>query len=128
MITGGRQMGYFGSEGRQLARLRKLMPDPEIEIHPSTAAEAGILAGGDWVWIETPEAQGEKVRFRAKVTTDIDPRVVHAPHGWWFPERPGPEHGCFDSNVNVVLSLGPPREPILGSVAARGTLCRIVPA
>jgi len=21
--------------------------------------------------------------------------------GWWFPELPGPEHGCFDSNVNV---------------------------
>jgi hypothetical protein len=72
--------------------------------------------------------QGERVRFRATLTTDIDARVVHAAHGWWFPERPAPEHGCFDSNINVVLGFDSPWEPICGSVPTRGTLCRISPA
>ena len=36
---------------------------------------------------------------------DIDPRVVHVEHGWWFPELPGEDpslHGVFESNANVI--------------------------
>ncbi len=124
LITGGRSIAHFNTEGRQIPGLRKLVPDPLIDIHPDTAREAGI-AEGDWIWLETPQVRGERVRLRAKLTTDVHPGVVHAPHGWWFPEKPGPEHGCFDSNVNVVLTGDPPREPICGSVRTRGTLCRI---
>ena len=127
LITGGRNVAYFNTEGRQISRLRKLVPDPVIEIHPVTAGEAGIKEG-DWVWVETPQVKGERVRFKAKLTTDIDERVVHAPHGWWFPEKPAPEHGCFDSNINVVLTGDPPREPICGSIRSRGTLCKIYKA
>ena len=36
-----------------------------------------------------------------------------------------PEHDCFESNINVVMSADPPREEICGSVPTRGTLCRI---
>lgn len=117
-------MAYFHSEGRQISQLRKLAPDPEVEIHPDTAREANIK-DGDWVWIETPKVKGERVRFKAKLTSHIHPRVVHAAHGWWFPEKPAPGHGCFDSNINVVMSADPPREEICGSVPTRGTLCRI---
>jgi len=124
LISGGRYVGYFHSEGRQIPMLRKLAPDPEIEIHPATAERLAIKSG-DWVWIETPRAKGEKVKLKAKVTTNIDPRVVHAAHAWWFPEKLPPEHGCFDSNINVVLSDNPPRDPICGSIPTRGTLCRI---
>ncbi len=124
LITGGRYIGYFHSEGRQIQQLRKLVPDPEIEIHPDTAGQMNIN-NGDWIWIETPRARGERVKLRAKLTASIDRRVVHAAHGWWFPEKPAPEHGCFDSNVNVVLSFDPPWEPICGSIPTRGTLCRV---
>lgn len=124
LITGGRNMAYFHSEGRQLPKLRRLVPDPEVEIHPDTAKEAGIK-DGDWIWIETPRVRGKRVTLKAKLTESIHPRVVHAVHGWWFPEKPAPEHGCFDSNINVVLSGDPPREEICGSVPTRGTLCRI---
>ena len=117
-------MVYFNTEGRQIPRLRKLTPDPEVEIHPDTAYRLGIT-NKDWVWIETPQVKGERVRFKAKLTTAIHPKVVHAVHGWWFPEKPPPEHGCFDSNINVVLSGDPPREKICGSVRTRGTLCKI---
>lgn len=124
LITGGRHIEYFHSEGRQIPRLRKRVPDPLVEIHPDTA-KAGMIEDGDWVWIETPRVKGKRVRFKAKLTTDVVPRVVHARHAWWFPEKPAPEHGCFDSNINVVLSGDPPRDPICGSVPTRGTLCRI---
>jgi anaerobic selenocysteine-containing dehydrogenase len=126
LITGGRHIGYFASEGRQIPDLRKLVPDPQIQIHPSTAKENGI-SGGDWVWVETPKVKGERAKFRAKLTKDVDPRVVHADYGWWFPEKPGPEHGCFESNIGAVLSDDPPKDPICGSVPLRGTLCRIYP-
>jgi anaerobic selenocysteine-containing dehydrogenase len=124
LISGGRNVAYFNSEGRQIPQLRKQAPDPVVEIHPDTAREAGI-AEEDWVWIETPQVRGERVRFKAKLTTDVHPTVVHAIQGWWFPEKPGPEHGCFDSNINVVMTGDPPREPICGSIRTRGTLCRV---
>jgi thiosulfate reductase/polysulfide reductase chain A len=124
LITGGRNIAQFNTEGRQIASLRKLRPDPLLDIHPETAEKMGIT-DGEWVWLETPQVKGERITLKAKLTTDVHPQVVHAPHGWWFPEKPGPEHGCFDSNINVVLSGDPPREPICGSVRTRGTLCRV---
>ena len=126
LITGARKIGYFTTEGRQIPRLRKLVPDPQLEIHPSTAKKKGIAADS-WVWVETPQVRGERVKLKAKLTTGIDSRVVHADYGWWFPENTEPEHGCFDSNISVVLRDGPPRDPICGSVPLRGTLCRIYP-
>ncbi len=124
LITGGRTIEYYHSSGRQIGPLRRRRPTPEIEVHPDTARRADLLEG-DWVWVETPQIPGERVRFKVKVTAHIHPDVVHAQHGWWFPERPGPDHGCFESNIDVVLSDDPPREPICGSVPTRGTLCRI---
>jgi anaerobic selenocysteine-containing dehydrogenase len=124
LITGARQIEYMTSEGRQVPALRDQRPDPEIDVHPRTAAGLG-LADGDWVWLETPRKPGAKVKLKARLTEDVDPRVVSAAYGWWFPERSGPEHGCFDSNVNAVLDMGPPWEKICGSVPLRGTLCRL---
>jgi anaerobic selenocysteine-containing dehydrogenase len=124
LITGGRTIEYYHSSGRQIKPLRKRMPYPEIEVHPETAQRENVDEG-DWVWVETPQIKGERVRFKVKITSDLDPKVVHAQHGWWFPEKPAPDHGCFESNIDVVLSDDPPREKICGSVAIRGTLCRI---
>ena len=124
LITGGRTIEYYHSSGRQIKPLRDRRPDPEIEVHPETAVREG-LKEGDWVWVETPQIKGERARFKVRFFEGIDPRVVHVPHGWWFPERPEPDHGCFESNIAVVLSDDPPREPICGSVRMRGTLCRI---
>ena len=124
LITGGRHIAYFHSEGRQIPSLRKLAPDPEIEIHPDTAKGLNI-DNGNWVWLETPQVRGERVRFKARLTSHIHPEIVHVPHGWWFPEKPAPEHGCFDSNINVVMSGDSPREEICASVPTRGTLCKV---
>ncbi|MBW1943822.1 MAG: molybdopterin-dependent oxidoreductase [Deltaproteobacteria bacterium] len=124
LYTGSRHIEYFHSEGRQIKTLRDRVPDPLLEIHPETA-ERENMKDGDWVWIETPQVKGERVKFRVKVTDTIHPKMVHTRHGWWFPERPAPERGCFDSNINVVMTDDPPREDICGSVRTRGTLCKI---
>jgi anaerobic selenocysteine-containing dehydrogenase len=124
LITGGRTIEYYHSSGRQIKPLRKRLPDPEIEVHPD-AAQRENIEEGDWVWVETPQVKGERVKLKVKFAPGLDPRVVHAHHGWWFPENPAPDHGCFESNIDVVLSDDPPREKICGSVPTRGTLCKI---
>jgi anaerobic selenocysteine-containing dehydrogenase len=106
LITGGRIREFFHSEWRQVASLRNRRPDPVVQLHPDTAAELGI-GDGDWVWIETIRG---RVRQKAELFDGINPGVVHAEHGWWFPELPGEEpwlHGVWESNINVVMNDDP---------------------
>jgi len=106
LITGGRFLPYFHSEHRQMESVRKLHPDPLVQIHPETAKGLG-LEDGDWVWIKTLRGT---VKMKCTYFEGIDPRVVHAEHGWWFPEQPAEEpwlHGVFQSNVNVLTEDDP---------------------
>jgi anaerobic selenocysteine-containing dehydrogenase len=121
LTTGAKSPYFFHSEGRQLPSLRKLQPDPQLEIHPQTAVSLGIK-DGEWVWVET---QRGRVKMRAKLTDGIHPKVVSAPHAWWFPEMPGPEHGCFESNINMLVSDEPPYDPCFGTVTFNSLLCRV---
>ncbi|MBW1862333.1 MAG: molybdopterin-dependent oxidoreductase [Deltaproteobacteria bacterium] len=105
LITGPRVMGFFHSEHRQIPSLRRMNPDPLTEIHPETAESLGIT-DGDWIYIESGYG---RCKQRAKVTDIIHPRIVSAQHGWWFPEKPGPEPGLFgvwESNINLLLPSG----------------------
>lgn len=104
LTTGGRQYASFHSEHRQIPRLRALHPDPCFEIHPEAAEKYGI-EDGQWCWIESPKG---KTKLKAVVTEIVDPRVVQADHGWWFPETDAEDHGdgCFEtyrSNINMCL-------------------------
>ncbi len=121
MTTGARTEGYFHSEGRQIKSLRKRNPDPLLEIHPDTAKNLGI-ADGDWVWVEGP--RGGKIRLKARLTDGIQPAVVSAPHGWWFPEKGPPEYGFKESNVNL-LTAGMAHDPHTGSESWRSFLCKV---
>lgn len=51
LTTGARRYTSFHSEHRQIKTLRKLTPEPFVEIHPKTAEEHGIKEG-DWVIVE----------------------------------------------------------------------------
>ena len=124
LITGSRYLEYYHSMGRQIPSLRSRVPEPEIEMHPEAASKLH-LNEGDWAWIETPQIRGKRVKYRVKLNPDLNPRVVHAAHAWWFPEKPGPEHGCFESNISVLLSGDYSMEPVCGSVPLRGTLCKV---
>ena len=105
LTTGARRWGLFHSEHRQIPEMRQLHPDPEVIIHPDTARKYGIK-DGDWVWIENNYG---KCRQRAKLYPGQHPKVVNAAHGWWYPEKPGPEpslFGVLDVNVNQLLKPG----------------------
>jgi anaerobic selenocysteine-containing dehydrogenase len=121
LTTGGRISQFFNSEHRQIENLRKAHRYPIVEVHPETAARFGIAAG-DWVWIETRRG---RMRQKAKLTTGIDPRVIHAEHGWWYPEEPGPDYGVWTSNVNLLTDNQPPYDPAMGTYQLRALLCRI---
>ncbi|MCC7166665.1 MAG: molybdopterin-dependent oxidoreductase [Rhodospirillales bacterium] len=121
LTTGGRIPFYFNSEHRQIAKLRRAYRDPKAEIHPDTAKRFGI-GEGDWMWIETKRG---KIKQRAKLSDGIDPRVINAEHGWWFPDQPGPDYGVWDSNANVLTDNQPPYDPAMGTYQLRALLCRV---
>ena len=123
LITGGRHVVYWHSAHRQIPWLREIVPDPNVQIHPETAERLGIQ-DGDWVWIEAPKGRG-KVKMRADLTQAVHPQVVHAPSHWWFPEIKESHHGCWDSNINAILTNDPPYDPICGATPLRGNLCRV---
>ena len=120
--------GFMHSEGRQIRRQRQLAPEPYLEMNDERAAKLGI-ADGDWVTLETPRSAGKaSIYFKARLVKNMHPDVVAGPHAWWFPEKPAPEHGCFDSNINALLSLDPPYDPVVGVPQCRAVLCRVVKA
>jgi len=124
LITGGRFRPLFHSEFRQIDSLRKRRPHPTMNINPNTAKELGI-EDGDWVWIESPRG-----RIKQKCEYyNIDPRVVHCEHGWWFPELPAEEpwlHGVWESNVNILIDDEPDNcNPMSGGWLLRTALCKV---
>ncbi len=125
LITGARHQPFYHSEHRQVDSLRKMHPQPLVQINPKTASELGI-SDGDWVWIETPRG---RVRQKCQYFDGIDPRVVSAQHGWWFPEMPGEEpwlRGVWQSNIDVVTNDDPEHcNQINGGWPLRTLMCKI---
>jgi anaerobic selenocysteine-containing dehydrogenase len=128
LTTGGRHQPFYHSEHRQVESMRKMHPLPMMQIHSDTAKVLGIK-DGDWVWIESPRG---RVKQKCQVFEGIDPRVVHAQHGWWFPEEDGAEpslHGIWKSNINVLTNDDPEVcNQISGGWPLRGLLCKVYKA
>ncbi len=122
LTTGQRIPVFFHSANRQVPWLREIRPYPICEIHPETAKKHGIR-DGDWVWISSPRG---RVKQKAKLTDILDPRVVAAEHGWWYPEKEGPEHGYDISNINILTDNDPSTyDRAMGSTNLRVLLCNI---
>jgi len=115
---------FFHSANRMIPWLREIRPDPIVEIHPETAAKHGI-SEGDWVYIESPRG---KAKERAKLNNGIDPRVIVAEHGWWYPEIKDPGHGWDISNINMLTDNShESMDPVMGATNLRALLCNISP-
>ncbi len=122
LITGAKQPMYMHSQNRQVASIRRLAPQPVLEIHARTAA-ALHLSEGDMAWVETPQG---RLRMRAHVNTRIMEKVVAIPHGWWFPEQPGPFHGLQEGCANMLTDdQADLCDPTFGSSPLKGLLCRV---
>ena len=122
IFTSAKDPFYFHSAYRNISSLRKLSPEPIVLIHPETASHLGIDEG-DWVSIETKQGT---IRQKAKLNTEIDPRLIVLSFGWWFPERKDLElSGWKESNLNILTNNDPPYEPAIGSTSLRAVPCRI---
>jgi anaerobic selenocysteine-containing dehydrogenase len=125
VLTCNKSLHFCETQHRQIASLRRHVPDPQVELHPDTAAGRGI-SEGDWVEIRTPKGA---VRARAEFNDTLDPGVVSGQHGWFEPceelDLPGfPPFGPGSANLNLVLAQTP-SDPISGSSPLRAQLCEI---
>jgi anaerobic selenocysteine-containing dehydrogenase len=111
LITGTRTIVYLHSQYRNVPILRRLVPEPVIEINTRTASALGI-ADGDLVNVESLRGA---IKLKAKVTDDIHPDVVSIQHGW------------SDANGNY-LTDDENRDPVSGYPNFRSILCRLTKA
>lgn len=109
LTSGGRTNIFEQSSHRNLPKLRRLFPEPLIEINPEDAKKYGV-EDGDLIEVESPRGT---IEIKAAVTEDMRPGVVHAYHGW-----------TGKSNVNL-LTPDLPHDPTSGGAALRSSLCRI---
>jgi len=122
--AGLRTPTFFHSANRNIPWLREIRPDPIVEIHPDTAKKHGIEEG-DWVYITSPRGRAKE---RAKLNNGIDPQVIVAEHGWWFPEMKDPGHGWDISNINMLTDNShESMDPVMGATNLRVLLCNISP-
>jgi anaerobic selenocysteine-containing dehydrogenase len=108
LTSGARHKHATHSQHQYLERMRRAVPDPLVELHPSDAADRGI-DDGDVVEVSSPRG---RVRFVARVTNRIKPGVAHCAHGW--------NH----ANVNE-LTDDCKLDPISGFPAFKSLLCQV---
>jgi anaerobic selenocysteine-containing dehydrogenase len=122
VMTCKKSIYYLHSGGRQIKSLRKGHPEPQVLIHPETAATL-CIENDDWVYIET---QRGRIKQKAVLSDKVDPRVVCVDFGWWFPEKGmSAFYGWAESNLNILTTDQPPDSPETGSSNLRGMLCRV---
>jgi anaerobic selenocysteine-containing dehydrogenase len=129
VLTCAKSLWFCETQHRNIAGLRKSVPDPPVELNPATAESRGIAAG-DWVRISTPHGD---VRARARINSNLARGVVCAQHGWWqacdelgLPGYPpfGADSNGPSANLNLVLRQGP-SDPMSGSSPMRSSLCEV---
>jgi anaerobic selenocysteine-containing dehydrogenase len=108
LITGTRVSAFTHSQFRHIARLRKLVPQPWVEINNEWAENLGI-ADGDEVFVESLKGS---IKLPARVTPDIHPHVLSIQHGW------------KEANANT-LTDNEPHDPISGYPGFKTTPCRV---
>ncbi|MEM2546166.1 MAG: molybdopterin dinucleotide binding domain-containing protein, partial [Candidatus Bathyarchaeia archaeon] len=108
LTTGARVLEYTHTQMRNIPELRARVPEPLAEIHPSTAAQYGVV-DEETIVVETKKGG---IKIKVKVTEDIMPGVVSIPHGW------------AQANVNFLTDLDA-RDPISGYPELKALRCRI---
>ncbi len=116
---------FSHTRDRNLPSLRRLIPEPYVEIHPARARELSITEG-DWIIIET---EAGSMSAKAKLTDMVDIDVVCTQHGWWqeCPELGLPGYDPYSengSNIQLLIS-SKMSDPIMGSYQLKGIPCNI---
>lgn len=126
ILTSRKSPLFYHSCGRQIPTLRRARPEPVMRLNPDTAASLA-LTEGDMARIVTPKGA---VLQRLRLDAGLNPGLVVAEHGWWFPETgPDPDNGdpfgWRRANLNLLLDAGSCCGRELGSPALRAFPCRV---
>jgi anaerobic selenocysteine-containing dehydrogenase len=122
LLTSRKPKVYFHSAYRHLDSLRRRDPRPQVRLHGETARSLGI-AEGDAVRIVSA---GGAIVQRAHLSDALDPRVVVADFGWWFPEAG--EESLFqwaEANLNALTRCDRGHDPVMGTTPLRALPCRL---
>jgi len=122
-LGSAKTVAYCHSQHRNIASLRRLVPDPVVEIAPADAAGRGI-AQGDWVTIETE--RGSLVA-RAAIVAGLAAGAVFGQHGWWVEGKPGTPYDSsrpLAANINNAIATER-ADPVSGSLSLRCSWCEI---
>jgi anaerobic selenocysteine-containing dehydrogenase len=125
VLTSAKMPQYTHASGRHIPSLRKRVSEPEVIIHPDTAADRGIK-NGDQVVIKTKDAS---IRMRARLDPTLDPRVIVGQYGWWQSNEALKLAGsdplsAKGANYNRVIA-DDQTDPISGSQPLRSYLCEV---
>ena len=122
-LSCAKTIAFCHSQHRNLASLRRLMPDPILEMPQQAAAERQI-ANNDWVRVSTEV--GSFVA-RCKIVADLEPQSVFAQHGWWVEGPAGSPYEVRHSmaaSVNTAIDTTE-ADPISGSIPLRSSPCDV---
>lgn len=111
-ISGERRNCYTHTQFFRIESLRKLEPEPTVEIHPEDATLIGI-GSGDYVMVKTPKGE---IRMKVRVSDVVPRKVVRIPWGW------GELSPSW--NLNNLTDDGK-RNPITGTPSNRSFYCKV---
>jgi len=109
LTSGARTIVFTHSQHRNISQLRRIMPEPMVQINPFDAKPRSIKSG-DMVIVSSPRGS---IKLKAEVTDVILPGAVHIPHHW-----------SGESNVNI-LTDDEGLDPISGFAPFKSQLCQI---
>jgi anaerobic selenocysteine-containing dehydrogenase len=118
-----KNIAYCHSQHRNIASLRRLLPDPTVDVAPADAS-ARAISQGDWVRISTKV--GNAVA-RANIVSGLASGSVFGQHGWWVERPDGTRYDAakpMAGNLNNAVSTER-SDPISGSIPLRCTWCEI---
>lgn len=128
LLTCAKLPQFCHSQHRGIARLRRVQPEPRLDLHPRTAERFGI-AEADWVRVRTPDGAFEA---RARLSEGQREDTVCGQFGWWQGcEALGLPGSAPDREPTVNFNLamdGRRADPISGAPPLRSSRCRVEPA
>jgi len=123
-LSCAKTVAYCHSQGRNIPSLRRLAPDPIVEISVETAAERGIKMN-DWVKIKTKVGN---FIARAKIDKNLHYGAVFAQHGWTVSNNHD-KPNCIADPLATNMNQAIPTEecdPISGSLPMRCSWCEVI--
>lgn len=122
-LGSAKSVAYCHSQHRNIDSLRRLVPDPIVEISPDDA-DARSIARGDWVRIRT--RTGSSVA-RAAIVPGLASGAVFGQHGWWVDGHEGtPYDRSHPLAANLNSAIGTEwADRVSGSIPLRCSWCEI---